>query len=197
MKHLSFVRERFSKKDFPIFTVQDVKTALSNKGISAGYVYLLFHNLVKRKEIIRITKAVYTFHKYDIVVGFAFYPFYYGFENALNMRGISEQGTNLIIITPKNVREGIRSFQGRNFRIKRIKNEFFFGYETMEYDGFKVPVSDLEKTIIDMFYFDDYIREELWPEILKNLDMKKLNLYLNRYDKKFRKRVLNEITKRY
>ena len=192
MKYLAFVRERFSKKDFPTFTAQDLKMSLKHTGIGVNYIYLMVHNLLRRKEIIRITRAVYTFHKDEAVVGFAFYPFYYGFENALNIRGISEQGTNLIVVTPRNVRQGVRTFAGRNYRIKRIGGGMFFGYETMEYDGFTVPVSDVEKTVIDMLYFHDHIREELWPEIARRMDMKKFRDYLKRYDGRFAERALAE-----
>jgi predicted transcriptional regulator of viral defense system len=77
--------------------------------------------------------------------------------------------------------------------VKRIRNDMFFGYKTIEYDGFMVPVSDLEKTVIDMLYFHGGIRGELWPGILERLDRKRLREYLERYDGRFGKRVLLEL----
>ncbi len=196
MKYLSGVRGRFSKRDFPVFTINDIRMLLNGSGVSDEYVHLMVHNLMRRSEIVRITKAVYTFHKDEAVVGFAFYPFYYGFENALNIMGISGQGTNMIVVTPKNVRQGVRTFVNRNFRVKRIRGSMFFGYKTVEYDGFWVPVSDLEKTVIDMLYFQGGIRDELWPGILERLDRKRIREYLKRYDAKFGKKVLDEIRAR-
>ena len=58
---------------------------------------------------------------------------------------------------------------------------------------FWIPVSDIEKTVIDMLYFDDYIRDELWPGILEQLEMERLNDYLKRYKKEFRGKMLKTI----
>jgi hypothetical protein len=40
------------------------------------------------------------------------------------------------------------------------------------------------------------MREELWPEIEKRMDMKKFGGYLKRYGKPFAKRALAEVRKR-
>jgi hypothetical protein len=56
-----------------------------------------------------------------------------------------------------------------------------------------LPVSDLEKTIIDMVYYGDVIRDELWPAILKALSPTKLNGYLEKYPPGFSKKVIGLI----
>ncbi len=188
MKYIGYVRSRFSKVDFPVFMLEDLRLALKSKSIKDDYLRLMVHELCKRGEATRITRGVYTFHDDSAVVGFAFRPFYYGLENALSLHGLSEQGTNFIVMTPRNVRGGVRSFKGRNYRIRRIRPERLFGYQLMRHNGFWIPVSDVEKTVIDMLYFNDMIRDELLPAIAKGVDRNRFASYLQRYDPAFRKK---------
>ncbi len=193
MKYIDAVRSMFSGEAFPVFTMRDLKIALSDKGISAGYLRLLVHTLLSNDEITRITRGVYTFYNNAFVSGFAFKPFYYGTECALSMRGISTQMTNPVTITTRNVRPGVRTFRGRNYLIRRIDKKYFFGYELLKYGSFWMPVSDIEKTVIDMIYFGDGIRDELLDGINKSIDRKKLNGYLKRYSKGFREKVISKL----
>ncbi|MGD0729148.1 MAG: hypothetical protein ABR981_03680 [Candidatus Micrarchaeaceae archaeon] len=195
MKYISYLRQRFNKYDFPVFRVSDVKIEFSDKKISSSYIHLMLYNLNKKGEIRRVTKSAYTFHNDVSVVGFAFEPFYYGFESALSIMGFSDQGTNLTVVTPRNVRAGIRAFEGRNYRIKRIKKEHFFGYKSIKYGNFWIPVSDLEKTLIDMISLNDHIKDEVKASILKNINRKILNKYLENYDIKLKGKVIEWIKK--
>lgn len=189
MKYISDLRKKFSGNDFPVFKVSDVKLLFESKGIENDYIYLMLHNLESKGEIKRITTGIYTFHDDVAVVGFAFYPFYYGLESALSIHGISEQGTNLVVMTPRNLRMGVRAFEGRNYRILRIKKEQMFGYSTLNYSNFWIQVSDVEKTLIDMIYFKDHIREEIMPKIIERIDRRKIDKYLKAYDKEFAAKV--------
>ena len=193
MKYITRVRQAFSKNDFPTFTMSDIRLLLKSNGVSYAYVRLMLHNLIKKGEIIQLTKGIYTFHHDVVVVGFAFRPFYYGLEDALMLRGLSGQGTNFIVMTTQNVRTGVRTFSGRNYVINRIRSEHFFGYDLIKYGEFWIPVSDVEKTVIDMIHFNGGIRDELWPGILKVLKMKKLREYLKGYKPGFRKRVVGVV----
>lgn len=182
MKYLSYVKEKFSGTDFPIFTVADIRTALKRGGISADYTNLLLHDLAKKGITTRVTRGVYTFHKDIAVVGFAFSPFYYGLESALSLRGISDQGTNMVVITARNVRTGIRTFAGRNYRIQRIGEQYMFGYSMLRYGDYWVPVSDPEKTLIDMAAIGVQVTDEELESLRKLINKRKLTEYLKRYD---------------
>lgn len=200
MKYINEIRKEFNSSNFPVFKIQDIKTILGIKGASDAYIRLLVYNMLKRGEIIRITRGIYTFHIDEATVaGFAYLPFYYGLEDALSERGISLQGTNPFIITTRNVRTGVRQFKGRNYLIKRIPAKYFFGYELVRYYDFWIPVSDVEKTVIDMIYFRYHISYELWPGIIEKLDKQKLQEYLKKYSKRFSDKVMsmceNEIKK--
>ena len=190
MKYISYIRKRFNDPRSPVFRLSELRLI---KGLSGGYLKLLIHNLSAKGEIIRITKGVYTFKKDADVLCFAFEPSYYGLEDALSIMGISEQGTNPTILTVRNVRRGVRSFIGRNYSVYHLDKQFFFGYELLRRGDYWIPVSDVEKTVIDLIQFKVYLREELWSEILPKMDMKKLATYLEKYPPSLREAVTSEI----
>ncbi len=177
--------EAFSKQ--PAFTIADAQKALG--GISRAYLNLLMHGLLKKKKLFRIGKGVYSFYDDLQVVGFAFRPFYYGCQEALSIRGLWEQETNPTVITPRKARSGLRSLEGGNYVVRRINRKMFFGFETIKQGEFWVPVSDVEKTLIDLAYFRQPVSMEVVKEFRKRYDAKKLARYL----KKSPRRVVEKI----
>ncbi len=181
MKYLGDVRERFRRA--PAFTITDLRVLLGRKGIGKEYLHLLVHNLLVKGELKRISRGAYTFRNESQVVGFGFRPFYYGLQEALSLRNLWEQETNPVVITPRKVRSGVRSFDGTNYVIKRISRSMFFGFETMKYADFWIPVSDIEKTLIDFVYFKQPLGMEASVELKRLADRKKLDGYLGRCPK--------------
>lgn len=178
MKYLKEVRERFKKA--PAFTITDLRVFLGRKGISREYLHLLVHNLLAKGELKRISRGNYTFRTESEVVGFGFRPFYYGLQDALSLRNLWEQETNPVVITPRKVRSGVRDFDGANYVIRRVGRSMFFGFETIKYGDFWIPVSDVEKTLIDFVYFRQPLGRETVEEIKKRLNEKRLSAYLKR-----------------
>jgi predicted transcriptional regulator of viral defense system len=193
MKYVGYIRSHFNDLKSPIFTIHELKAVLGLKGISSAYLKRLINYLISSGEILRISKGVYTFHDEITVVGFAFRPFYYGLENALTIRRLWEQGTNPIIITPNNVRRGIRTFRGGNYSVMPIRRNLFFGYDFVQSGGFWIPVSDYEKTVIDFIYFNHYLRRDVLKALRRSIDKGKLASYLKHYNKKINLRVLQEL----
>lgn len=187
MKYLSEVRERFNRA--PAFTITDLRVFLGRKGIGKGYLHLLVHNLLAKGELKRISRGAYTFRDESQVVGFGFRPFYYGLQEALSLRNMWEQETNPVVITPRKVRSGVRSFDGANYVIRRISRSMFFGFEMAKYADFWIPVSDVEKTLIDFVYFRQQPGTEAAAELKKRTDRKKLDGYLKRCPKWVQLRV--------
>ncbi|VVB66388.1 Uncharacterised protein [Candidatus Gugararchaeum adminiculabundum] len=187
MKYLSEVREKFGS--LPAFTISDLQVFLGTKKISKNYLYLLIHNLVKSGEIKKISRGVYTFLDESETVGFGFTPFYYGLQEALSLKNLWEQETNPIVLTPRKVRSGVRQFEGSNFVVRRIARKMFFGFTTMRYKDFWIPVSDNEKTLIDFAYFNEPLSNEALAGLRKNLDRKKLLEYLKRCPEITRRKV--------
>ncbi len=189
MKYLKFVRDNFDDARFPVFRSADLRASLGIRGISRAYLKRMVNHMLKTQEIKRITSGIYTFHDDITVVGFAFRPFYYGLENALTLRKLWEQGTNPVVVTPRNVRGGVRKFGEGNYLIQRIDKRLFFGYDLIRYYDFWIPVSDYEKTLIDFVYFDHYLRPDVLSTLKREVDKKKISKYLGAYDPEVRNRI--------
>ncbi len=164
----------------PAFSTIEVKNFLERRGASKGYFKLMLQNLEHSQRIHRITKGSYTFHEEVQFVGYAFYPFYYGLEDALTLRGIWGQQTNPVVITPRKVRPGIREFHSRNYFVRRIQRKLFFGYALFKYQNFFIPVSDVEKTLIDIVHFRSKIPKETIAVVIDKCDKAKLCIYTNK-----------------
>ncbi len=129
-----------------------------------------------------------------MLTGFTYYPFYYGLENALSILKLWDQETNPVIITPLHVRTGLMQFNGRNYIVRKIARELFFGYTYVKYYDFYIPVSDREKTLIDFVYYNEKIPPELFNELKANADKKILKTYISKIsENKVRKKILNSL----
>ncbi|MGC8649253.1 MAG: type IV toxin-antitoxin system AbiEi family antitoxin domain-containing protein [Candidatus Micrarchaeia archaeon] len=190
-KYINIIRKHFNSTQYPVFTLTDVRILLSQTDISQRYLKLLINHLIKKKEIIRIRKGVYTYHNDMAVIGFAFRPFYYGLEDALFYRNLWTQVTNPIIMTTNIVREGPRQFYNTNYIVKRIDPNFFFGFDFIKHYDFWLPISDVEKTFIDLIYYKRGVRDDALSSIINTLDVRKLKNYLKYYSNNFRKKVLD------
>ncbi len=58
-------------------------------------------------------------------------------------------------------------------------------YNYLPYGGFYVPVSDVEKTLIDLVYFHETPGADVLREIAKRAAWKVLKEYLSRYSEAF------------
>jgi len=176
MKYMKEFKVHFSQK--PAFSVGEANLFLKNREASDGYNKLVIHNLLSRNEIYRVAKGIYTFHEDAQMVGYGFVPFYYGLEDALSLRNVWEQETNPVVITPRKVRPGVRQFEGRNFVVRRIDRKMFFGYSLMRYDDFSIPVSDIEKTFLDLIYFKVRLPREVMLTVLSRSNKAVLKEYI-------------------
>ena len=178
IKHLSKVRELFKKS--PVVDISSLKKILGKK---ENYVYLMLNNLVKKREIFRITRGKYSRYEDPSLAVYCFKPAYLGLQDALSIHGLWEQETNTIILTTRIVREGTRQIMGSNVLLKRLPKELFFGVEYKQYGGFYVPISDTEKTFLDLVYFSQPLDKKEIEDLRKVIDVKKLQKYLHNYDK--------------
>src|SRR3989344_3575180 len=150
-------------------------------GKKSHYAHLLVHNLVKRGELKRITRGNNSIHDDPLLFAFCLKPAYLGLQEALSIHHLWEQETNVILLTPRKVRTGMRTVFGSHILIRRIKPDHFFGFEYQEYGNWYVPVSDLEKTFIDLAYFNQPLDKKLLQTFRKKLNRNQLRKYLTRY----------------
>lgn len=167
----------------PYFTVEDVKR------IAGGsYAYLLLNKMIKRGEVFRAGRGIYTRTDDPVVAVYYFKPAYIGLQEAMSYHGLWEQETATIIITSRKVRRGEREVFGSRVIVRVIDPRHFFGYEFVEMGNLCVPVSDIEKTFIDLLYFRSWIRgyERLFRG---KINPSRLKDYLSSYDSGFVKRI--------
>lgn len=173
----------------PIFTFKDASRFLNKMGASDAYVKLFMHNQAKRKKLRRVGKGYYTFHEEEEVIGFAFKPFYYGLEYSMTLHKLWSQVSMPVILTATKAVPGIRNSMGKRIMVRRISKQMFFGVEYIRYNGIFIPVSNVEKTLLDFAYFGIKLSDIDMKNILGRCDMKKLKGYAKRCGKRVSKRL--------
>lgn len=190
IKYIKDIREFL--KDNPLVSINSLKNFIKKNDKS--YVYLLVSNLLKNKEIKKVTKGFYSTYDDPSLVVLCFKPAYLGLQNASSFHNLWEQETNPVVLTSSNVREGVRTIFGRNVIVKKINPKYLFGFEYFKYPlegrDIYLPYSDIEKTFIDLVYYKQPIDEETLENFRKNIKRAKLNSYLKHYPVKTRARVL-------
>jgi len=160
-------------------------------GERGTYAYLLLNIMVKKRKLFRLTRGWYSSREDPTLAVFCFKPAYLGLQEALSIHNLWDQETNTIILTTKTIREGRRSIFGKNVIVKRLSKNLFFGVEYKSYGGTYIPVSDIEKTFLDLLYFNQPIDGKTMKIIKKKYNHKKMDEYLRYYDKKMKQKVQN------
>ncbi len=185
IKHIGKIRALCMKT--PVITMQSIKNII---GKDRSYAKVLVHNMVKRRELFRITKGKYSIHDDPSLAVFCFKPAYLGLQDALSIHNIWEQETIPIILTTHIIREGKREILGTNVLLYRLPLQYFFGIEYKIYGDFHVPVSDIEKTFIDLVFFEQPISKDILSVFRKVCVKKKIKEYAKLYPPEVRKKVL-------
>lgn len=172
-------------KRTPVASIGSISALVPDR----NYAYVIVNHLLKRGEIRRITRGYYTIREEPSLLVYCLRPAYIGLQDAMSFHDIWEQETNPVVVTTRKVRTGVREVLGQNVWVRRISPEHFFGYEYLTGDDFLLPVSDVEKTLIDMVYFGE-MREDMVEGFRKRIDHKKLDGYLKKYAGSFRRKVL-------
>jgi len=192
MKYIKKFLEYFD--GFPTFTVKDVKLFLSKHGTRGNYYKTFMHSMVKNGRAYTIKKGRYTLHDDPMVAGFAFSPFYYGMETALTHYKLWNYMAPISIVTTNRVRSKDIKLLGRNATVRKIQKSKFFGYSMVHYkDDMYIPMADIEKTLIDSVYFHAHFSSDVYAELAKKIDRKKLEGYLKEYSGIVKRQVNNVI----
>lgn len=182
-KHVNRIREYIKRT--PVASMSSISALVPDR----NYAYVVMDHLLRRGEVRRITRGYYTMREEPSLLVYCLKPAYIGLQDAMSFHDLWEQETNPVIITARKVRPGVRRVLGQNVWIRRISPEYLFGYDYMASDDFLLPVSDVEKTFIDMVYFRE-MRKEIVGEFRKRIDRGKLEKYLKKYESNFKKKVI-------
>jgi len=180
--HIKKVREFL--KNTPVADLRSISALVGDK----NYAYVVMNHLLKREEVKRITRGYYTVHDDPSLLVYCLKPAYIGLQDAMSFHNLWEQETSPIIVTSRMVRSGIRKVMGHNALVRRISREYLFGYEYHRCGDFSLPISDVEKTFIDMVYFGEIEKSMVrWFET--RIDREKLERYLKKYPINFKDKV--------
>lgn len=185
--HLAKIERLFEKSP-----VVDFKSVERIVGVSKGksnYAKLLIHNLLKKGKIHKVGKGFYSKYNESSLAVFAFKPAYLGLQSALSYFGLWEQETVPVILTTQKVRRGIRTVLGTNVLVRNINRRYLFGFELVKEGNFYLPYSDLEKTFIDFIVFNENIDSHVLKELIKKINRKKIEGYLQKYPKQIKEKV--------
>lgn len=182
-KYLKTIEDLFSKS--PVVSYASIERVINYKKKTKAYVKRFINELLKKGKVKRLTKGYYTTTDNSSLLVFCFQPAYLGLQDALSFHNLWEQETIPVIITTKKIRQGTRKVFGNNVLIRRIGKKYVFGIEHYQEGKIAFPYSDIEKTFIDMIYFNEKINKETLEEFKKRLNKKKLKLYLKKYPKIF------------
>lgn len=185
--HITKIEELFDKS--PVVSFNSIERIIKNKKNIKQYTKQFVRGQLKKGKIKRLAKGYYTKHDNIALSVFCFKPAYFGLQDAMSTHNLWEQEAIPIILTIRKVRQGIRQILGLNVMIRRIDKKYFFGFDYMKDGDFYFPVSDVEKTFIDMIYFKQYLSEETLNEFRERIDLRKLRSYLKNYPMRFRKIV--------
>lgn len=178
--HIDEVREFI--RTTPVFRSRDVELLVGER----RYALLMLHNLAKKGEIHRVARGWYSSGDDPTVAVFALAPAYLGLQEALSIRGAWEQETNTVVVTCGQARPGARDVFESRVIVRRLDPRYFFGFDHVPYGGYQVPVSDVEKTLIDLVYFREEPGHGVIRRLVKRSDKETLSSYLHRYPEKFR-----------
>ena len=182
-----------SFRNFRTFTFNDVRTVLAekHKKISDKTIQVTLSRMAKRKRIYPIIKGVFSLERRDDIVGFAFTPFYYGGLAALMIRDMIDDQVRMEIMTTRRVKKSlVKVYNGISMVVvHHLPKKYYFGFNDMRYGNIEVPVSDPEKTLIDLFYYKERLSLQDYAEVLKSVKIGTLRKYLKLYDKRTKKMV--------
>ena len=189
----------YAFKNFKTFTFNDVRMVLNvKKEISDKTIQVTLSRMIKSKKLYKITKGIFSLEKRDDIAGFAFSPFYYGGLAALMIRDMLDNQVKIEIMTTRRVKRSFVEIYGGDSAVvlHHIPKKYYFGFEDVKYGNLTIPVSNPEKTLIDLFYYRKKLSMQDYAEVLKHIKMGILAKYLKVYDRRTAKAVTDFI-KRY
>jgi predicted transcriptional regulator of viral defense system len=175
---------RFARST-PAFRARDAELLVGER----RYALLALHNLAKKGELNRVARGWYTTLRDPVVTVFTMQPGYLGLQEALSLMNMWEQETNVVVVTAGKAKPGVRKVLGGTVVVHRLSPSYFFGFDYVRYGDLRVPVSDPEKTLVDLVYFGESPGSDVLKDLARKVDRKVLAGYLDRYPSSFARRV--------
>ena len=181
MPRIKYADFRKKLEQASVFSFRSVESKLGR-----NYAKVFIHNLKKEGKITELIKGWYSFRKSPYLITIPLGEAYVGLGTAAFIHDAWDQIPNIDILTPRaprKVKVGERIIGGRKVIIRGISRKMYFGYETKRVETKEwIRVSDPEKTLIDLIYFNYPFLDEILPELKRIVDRRKLRKYLKRIE---------------
>ncbi len=181
MPRIKYADFRKKLEQASVFSFRSVESKLGR-----NYAKVFIHNLKKEGKITELIKGWYSFRKSPYLITIPLGEAYVGLGTAAFIHDAWDQIPNIDILTPRaprKVKVGERIIGGRKVIIRGISRKMYFGYETKRVETKEwIRVSDPEKTLIDLIYFNYPFLDEILPELKRIVDWRKLRKYLKRIE---------------
>ena len=185
-------------RSYNIFTAADARLFLrkmhrGNTRLSNETVQVTLSRMVNSGKLYSVTKGIFSTTNRTEVSGFAFAPFYYGGLSALMIRSLIDDQVAMEIMTTKKIRKtNVMIFDHSiSVILHHIPNRLYFGFDDIAYGSIVIPVSNPEKTLIDLFFYKIKLSLPDYSELLRTIDRSKVTSYLSKYDQHTQKTVNN------
>ncbi len=184
-------------KDWPVFTTSDAYLLLKSKHkVSKSTVQVTISRMTSSGRLFRVSKGAFSFKNNSVVAGFSYSPFYYGGLCALMIQDLIDDQVIMEVMTTRSIRRKMsESFNDTRLILHHISKKHFFGFRNLQYGGLTVPVSDPEKTLIDLFHYRLRLSIQDYGDLLKAISRRKVQKYLEAYDRHTKTTVLNFVRK--
>lgn len=161
--------KRFSQKDTPCFSTDDVRVEFSS--ISSSHLTNTLMRMVKSNMLIRLKRGVYYIvplehnnpkfiPNWHLVAKYLMQSknYYIGYYSALQIHKlITQPSLTEIVVTDVQIKPSKIEIQGVRFQFVYHKKDRLFGIQNTWIDDYnKVKCSDLEKTLVDSFINPHY-----------------------------------------
>jgi predicted transcriptional regulator of viral defense system len=197
-----------------IFNMKDAMEAAHQEHIPQVQVKKILSNLAKQAQLLRLRRGLYVgigllpdqinAHPF-VISAYLIQPSAISHWSALQYHGLTEQIPNIItastptkVVTPsmhktkrqRKKRKHAWEISGVRYEYMTIQQKHFFGIEKIWIDEhFQVPITDKERTLLDMFIYPKMfggMGEALGilENALPGIDIQKLVDYAIRYDQK-------------
>lgn len=172
----------------------DMQTIAQLSGETRHTLRIQLSRWIKRGRLVPLRRGMYAlgsaFRRRPIsaaaLANSLYSPSYLSFQWALGFHGLIPE---MVVTYTSATTRAPRTFQNEfgKFRYKHVKNDFFFGYETMKIDEQRVQVALPEKALLDFWHSEpgEWTEERMRSMRFQAFDvvsMKRLNEFVKRWD---------------
>ncbi|MFB0562977.1 MAG: type IV toxin-antitoxin system AbiEi family antitoxin domain-containing protein [Candidatus Lokiarchaeia archaeon] len=155
-KKESILISTLSSRDRKIFTIDEAEEILGKDAKK------FMSSLIRKKWVLQLKRGLYAIVPLDIgikgaesfiihdfvIASYLVKPYYIGFWSSLNYNGLSDQIPTTIFIATSKAKPPLNILNSRFLFIQLSRNKFI-GIEEVEIEGYRVNISDRNKTIVD------------------------------------------------